>query len=154
MSLEQTQTDPPIDFEWHLTGPKGARFVLYPIKDQHSEEDVKRARIFLYQNRDVVSMQVRWVVKGDKAPPPEKIPEFIIIKQLKEEIGKKESYIMELEERARKESTDERRQFKKEIQREELYTKQNEKLRQVEKENKNLRGTISDLVTKLNAKQQ
>jgi hypothetical protein len=152
MILEQTNSNPPIDFEWYLTGPQGARFILYPVKGQHSEEDVKRARQSLYREQDVVSMQVRWVKAGDNTPPPEKIPEYIINKELKREIGEKESYIQELEDNAQKDNVVQRRQLKKEIQSEELYKQLKSENTKLKKENQNLRGTISDLITKLNSK--
>ena len=150
--MDKTETDPPIEYEWCIQGPKGALFVLYPVKGTHTDEDVTRARIFLRNTRDIAGLQVRWVNAGDNKPPPEKIPLELINKDLLRQIGEKESYILELEDKLRRRDIDETRQLKKEIQSEPLYKKLKAENKKLDKENLNLRATISDLVTKLNQK--
>lgn len=151
MSLEQTETEPPIDFNWSLSGPNGARFILYPLRDIHTHEDVKRASGYLHRTKKVTSLQVRWLNEREENLP-EKIPDALINKELQIQLGQKESYIQELETKLNKENTESRRQLKKEIQSEEEYKKIKEELRKAKKDNDNLRQTISDLVTKLNQK--
>jgi vacuolar-type H+-ATPase subunit I/STV1 len=148
---ESTETEVPIRFDWSLAGPNGARFILYPVKGVHTDQDVKRATAFLYKNRDVVSLQVRWV-KEPSFDQPEKIPDILLNKELQVQLGEKESYIQELEDNLRKGKTEGARQLKKEIQSEELYAQQKKKIKALEKEVVNLRKTISDLIVKLNSK--
>jgi len=152
MILNKTETPNPIEFEDDVTGPQGARFVLYPVKGVHTEEDVRKARLWIRFNRDVVSMQIRWKNAGDDKPPPDKFPDFLIIKNLKKEIGELKSYIEELEYKLQKEETAQIKQLKKDIQREKLYKDLNSQLAQARKEITKLRETVSDLITKLNAK--
>ena len=150
-------TDNGIEFDWHITGPQGVRFCLYPIKDKHSEEDVKAARRDLYYNHDVVSIQVRWKLKDDKSDPPEKIPDLVIIKELREELGKLKSYIDELEDKLKQGLIQEREALQKEnskkrqeIMKEELYKKIKSDNSKLKKEIIKLRENISDLVVRLN----
>lgn len=151
MSLEQTETLPPIDFRWSTAGPNGARFILYPLRDTHTDDDVKKASVYLHKTRSVASIQVRWLNERDESPP-EKIPDILIIKELQVQLGKKESYIQELESKLSKEAVETRRQLKKEIQKEAEYKKIKTDLDKSKKENENLRKTISELVTKMNNK--
>lgn len=97
MDLEQTATDPPIAYEWYLTGPQGARFILYPITGVHTNDDVKAANKWLRHNNDVVSLQTRWVKPEDKTAPPMKIPDHVMIKELRKQIGGLEAHVHELE---------------------------------------------------------
>lgn len=123
--MEKTEGTKPIEYEFWITGPQGARFALYPVKDEHTEEDVLRAKRWLHNNQDVVSLQVRWIKSQDDQPQTEKIPDYIIIKNLKVEIGQKDSYILELEDKInnlQEEKTKEniltkqdRKEFKKEL---------------------------------------
>ena len=123
--MEKTEGTKPIDYEFWITGPQGARFALYPVRDEHTEEDVLRAKRWLHNNQDVVSLQVRWVRLQDDQPQTEKIPDHIIIKNLNVEIGKRDAYILELEDtiaKLQEEKTketvltkQERKDFKKEV---------------------------------------
>lgn len=150
---EQTETIPPIDYEWYLTGPQGARFILYPVEGKHTEDDVKRAKHWLHREHDVVSLQIRWNKKGDDSPPPEKIPDFIMLKELKKQLGEKESYIQELQDDLQRKETDINRELKQQIKSQEMYKSLKDQLDKAKKEIKNLRSTISDLIVKLNHKE-
>jgi len=154
MTLQETLTDPKIEYESYITGPKGARFVLYPVKDKHTTEDVKRARQWLYREKDVVSLQIRWKREGDDAPPPEKIPDYIMLKELKKQLGEKESYIEELEDKIKQMTISYNQELdrdaRKQVKSETLYKQLNAQLEKEKKTNNNLRATISELVTKLN----
>jgi hypothetical protein len=150
MTNEYTETEKPVAYTYYLTGPQGARFELYPVKDDHTEEDVKLAKTWLYRNQDVVSIQVRWVNPNDDRPNPEKIPDFIMLKQLKIQIGELESYILELEQKLKTREMDETRQLKKEIQSEKTYKQLKKQLDKKEQEAVSLRKEISQLVMRLN----
>jgi hypothetical protein len=150
MIPEQTETQPPIDFEWYLTGPQGARFVLFPETGFHTPEDVKRARSWLYRNHDVVSIQIRWKSAGDKTEQPMKIPDSAIISELRRQIGENEAYIQELEEKLKGEDVAQNRTLKKELLKETTIASLNKRLTKLLNENIGLRKNISDLVTRLN----
>jgi predicted nucleic acid-binding Zn-ribbon protein len=153
MTEEKTETTPPIDFAWFITGPNGARFVLYPEIGVHDTDDINRAKNWIRRNRDVVSMQIQWKEVGDTKAPPMKLTDDIIIKELRKELGKSESYIAELEEKLKSENTDEAREIRKEVKAEEIYKALRKERDAVKKENVNLRKTISELIVKLNKNQ-
>lgn len=150
MTEERTETEPSITFEWYITGPNGARFVLYPEIGVHSTEDVNRAKNWIRRNRDVVSMQIQWKKAGDIKAPPMKLTDDIIIKELRKELGKSEAYIQELEEKIKTLEIDDERQVRKEIKAEETYKALRKERDAAKKEIVNLRKTISDLIMKLN----
>lgn len=152
MTEEKTDTVPPISFAWHITGPNGARFVLYPETGVDTTEDVIRAKNWLRRNRDVMSIQVQWKKVGDTREPPMKLTDDIIIKELKKELGKSEAYIQELEERIKKLMTDCDKNVRKEIKAEETYKALRKERDAAKKEIVNLRKTISELIVKLNQK--
>lgn len=147
MELEKTGNG--IEYDSYITGPQGARFILYPEKGLHNEDDVKRARSWLYHNHDVVSMQVRWKKLGDKVAPPEKIPDFIIIKELNIEKGKLKAQIDELEDQIKSEPTISRKELKKDIVKEELYTSIKQENAKLKKEIARLRENVSELVIRI-----
>ena len=155
MSLEVT--DNGIEFDWWLTGPQGARFCLYPVKGKHTEDDVKKARGWLYYHHDVVSIQVRWKLSDDKMTPPEKIPDFVIIKELRVEVGKLLSYIEELEAALKQDKNKKKEQENKElsqerskIMKEEMYTKIKKENTKLKKEVLKLKESVSQLIYKIN----
>lgn len=148
--IEETLTEPRIDYEWWLTGPQGARFCLYPERGKHTPEDVERARRWLKHNHDVVSLQIRWKELDDKVAPPVKIPDPSMIKQLHKKIGELESFIQELEHTIQTNESAQKKQLKKEIQSEKLYKQLDATILKLTKELNASRKTVSDLITKLN----
>lgn len=78
---------------------------------------------------------------------PEKIPDYLLVKHLRVEIGKLEAYIIELKEELAQRDIQENRTLKKEIKSEEVYKQLKKKLTNYEKEILNLRMTISKLVS-------
>lgn len=44
-------------FEDYYTGPTGARFILLREK-HHTDDDIKKAKSYLYNTRDVVSIKI------------------------------------------------------------------------------------------------
>lgn len=161
MDLEQTATDPPIAYEWYLTGPQGARFILYPITGVHNNQNVKQAAQWLRHNNDVVSLQTRWVKSEDKTAPPMKIPDHIMIKELRKQIGGLEAQIHELEDTHAAEvktlkaqilalEQGQDKKLRKEILTEETYkavVSANSKLKQ---EVLALRKNVSELIIRIN----
>lgn len=51
------KTDSGMPFDYHLTGPDGAHFELYP-EPYHTEKDIKKAKTELRRDRDVVSIKI------------------------------------------------------------------------------------------------
>ena len=140
-----------IEYDLSVVSTHGARFTLYPKLNVHSEQDVKKARSWLYHNKNVVSIQIRWKNQDDKLDPPQKIPDYVIISELKLEIGKLNCELFELEDQIKEIKENAITEEKKEILKEELYRnikKENSKLRE---EIKTLRSSISKLVVKLSA---
>ena len=161
MELEKTEGINPIEFESWLTGPTGARFALYPKAGFHTEEEVKVAKAYLFRNRDVVSLQVRWVHPKDNTPHPEKIPDYLIIKNLQKELGQANSYIEELELKIQdlkkelgkaNDITNISSAEKHEIKREILYMQKNKEKKELEKTIQKLRKDKEDLIIRLNQK--
>jgi len=148
MKLEYTETPNPVGFESYITGPDGARFILYPVKGQHTTDDVKDAAAFLRRNRDVVHLSVEWKEATEETVAPDKIPDFLIIKGMRVELGKKEAYIEELEHKLKLKVTKESQELARDIKTEEIYRKIKEENTRLKKENLNLKHTISDLVAK------
>jgi predicted nuclease with TOPRIM domain len=151
MELEKTEGANPVEYDSYITGPQGARFILYPEKGKHTEEDVKRARSWLYHNHDVVSMQVRWKMLDDKVAPPEKVPDYVIIKELNVEKGKLKAQIDELEDQIKKVPSVSRKELKKDIVKEELYTAIQQENSKLKREVARLREDVSRLVIRIHA---
>jgi hypothetical protein len=152
MTTDKTETEPPIEFEWYVTGPNGARFTLYPETSVHTEDDVKRAKQWLHNNRDVVSLQIRWKRAGDTRENPMKIPDAAIISHLKEEAGKREAYILELEEKLKTKEEVELKftaAEKAEFRKTQIYQFQKKQIHALNTEINKLRKDKNDLIVKL-----
>jgi hypothetical protein len=52
---------PDIKVEEYLAGPQGMNFIVYPVKDIHTSEDVEAVKKQLYRNRDVVTLRTEWL---------------------------------------------------------------------------------------------
>lgn len=150
---EFTETDNPIEYDWYLTGPQGARFTLYPQKGKHTPEDIQAAKRWLYRNQDVVKIYIEWKAPDDDQPMPIKLTDEMIIKNLNREIGEKDSYIQELEDRLSKEKLEHDKQIRKEVKADDMYMSLKKQLAAAKKEIVSLRVQISDLVTRLNKKE-
>ena len=50
-----------IKYDMYVTGPQGARFTLYAIKDYHTPIEVDLAKRQLYAEQDVVKIYVEWL---------------------------------------------------------------------------------------------
>lgn len=135
-----------ISYEWGISGPKGARFILYPEKDKHTEDEVKSAIREIRGARDVASMQVRWRKLGDDTPNPEKIPDYLIIKGLQQKVGELEAHVLELDDKHKKDLSEEKRQIRKEIQSEQLYDEIKKDNSKLKRENTGLRQEVSRLI--------
>lgn len=153
---EFTNTSPPIEFRMVSTGLKRARFDLYPVKDQNTEEHVKSAISWLRKEREMTNIQVRWKLSNDDGFLPEQVPNEAIIADLRTTIGSWEAYVTELEEEIKKikqerknEENAEVKKLKKELLKdaEVAHWKQLSEKRQAEATK--LRKDISDLVTRL-----
>jgi len=150
MDLEKTQTEPSINFESYITGPNGARFTLFPIREQHTDEDVRKAKRWLHAQRDVLNLKVEWSKPVVMRPSSEKIPDKAIIKNLQKEIGELKSYIDELEYKLVQQSTVQNKQIKHEVKLDATYKTLKKQVKDVVAQNTKLRKDISDLVIKLN----
>lgn len=64
MSYFMDNTHNGIPYEDFVTGPQGARFILHPVKDVHTEDQVVQAIRELKVARDVVGMKVAWWTRG------------------------------------------------------------------------------------------
>lgn len=54
-------TDNGVPYDSWLCGPRGMGFLLMPVKDQHTQEDVNIAKAELHRDRDVVgNIRVEW----------------------------------------------------------------------------------------------
>jgi hypothetical protein len=153
MKLEYTETPNPVGFESYITGPDGARFILYPVKGDHTKDDVTEAAAYLRRNRDVVHLSVEWKSPTEENVSPDKIPDFLIIKGLRVELGKKEAYITELEDKLKQRTIVESQELSRSIKSEEAYRKIKAENTKFKKENLNLRKTISDLISNNQKKQ-
>lgn len=147
MSLEYTETENPVGFESYITGPDGARFILHPVKGQHTKQDLESAVKFIRRNRDVVHLSVEWEKATEDNIDPEKIPDFLIIRSLNIELGKKEAYITELEHKLKEKATKESQELARDIKSEEAYRKIKADNIKLKKENINLKKTISVLIS-------
>lgn len=136
-----------IEYEsFHLDGSEGSRFILYPETGKHKDDDVKLADKELRNCNIVISLQVRWKKIDDKQPNPEKIPDYLIIRGLQVRIGELESRIEEEQDALKRALTDEKKQLRKEIQNEEVYTQIKKENSKLKSEYKNLREQISGLI--------
>lgn len=52
-----TETVPPVAFNWGYAGPHGAWFTLLRMPE-HTDEDIERAKRYLRNERDVVSLRI------------------------------------------------------------------------------------------------
>lgn len=158
--MEKTEGNNPIEFESWVSGPRGARFALYPKQGLHNDDDVKEAKRFLYHNRDVLGIQVRWQRLEDDKPNPEKIPDYLIIKNLQKELGQANSYIGELEDTVKKLKSDLEKanhvtltsQDKHELKREILYQQQAAEKKALQKKIQELSKDKEDLIIRLHQK--
>lgn len=80
-----------------------------------------------------------------------KLPDSVIISELRVEIGKQAAYIEELEDRI-KFLTSEETEEKRAIRREKIFDEYRGRIRELEKRVQRLRGDNEYLITKLNAK--
>jgi len=48
-------------YDWWLTGPQGAHFLLFPIKGEHTKKDIAIAKHWIRNNQDPVSIRHEWV---------------------------------------------------------------------------------------------
>lgn len=156
LEFDHTGTNPPIAYESY-NEVTGARYVLYPVTGKHTEEHVKKACGWLYYNKDVISVQSRWRMRDGELAPPEKIPDLVIIKELKVEVGKLKSYIEELEHKQTQDLVKEREAAQKENSKvrqatvkEELYLRIKKENTQQKKEILKLKGDISNLMYQIN----
>jgi chromosome segregation ATPase len=154
--IQLTKTDPPIKYEEDKSDPKRIRFSLYPIKDVHTEEHALSAMKWLRNSLRNVTVQIRWLGKPNLNDLPEKIPEIAIIANLREEIGKLESYIGELEaeikaltHQSKLETSQETKKLKKELLKDEQVAHYKSLYEKKVEEVKKLRQDISSLITKL-----
>jgi hypothetical protein len=53
-------------YTWSLAGSQGASFTLFPEKDSHNDDDVKKAKQWLRNNRDVVTLNIEWLESGSQ----------------------------------------------------------------------------------------
>ena len=54
----------PILYDENLTGPDEMRFTLFPEENLHSALDVVYFKQWLRKNRDVVQIEVKWLIKS------------------------------------------------------------------------------------------
>lgn len=54
----QTETPIPVHYNSWISGPDGAHFVIYK-EPNHTKEDLQRAKGWLRNNRDVLSIQIK-----------------------------------------------------------------------------------------------
>jgi hypothetical protein len=57
----------PILMDEYLSGPQGMNFVLYPEHIIHNQDDIEIFKTVLRRTRDVVSIRVEWLSKGNAA---------------------------------------------------------------------------------------
>lgn len=48
-------------YSFYITGPQGAKFELFPERNEHTHDDVENAKKWLRANHDVVKIEVEWV---------------------------------------------------------------------------------------------
>jgi hypothetical protein len=53
-------TENKIPYDYSLAGAAGGAFVLYPVRGEHTDEQVAAAKDWLRGSRDVVSIRVEW----------------------------------------------------------------------------------------------
>lgn len=80
---------------------------------------------------------------------PDKLPDFIIIKEQGIEIGKLKAYIEELEYKVSREGIQALRDAKKSIKHEQIYQQQQKEIKELKKEVTSLRNNLSDMAGKL-----
>lgn len=141
-----------IEYESYKVGAKGSRFILYPETGKHTEDDVQVARNWLKTSGEhIISLQIRWKKQGDEIPPPQRIPNRIIIKNLNVEIGKYKAYIQELEDKLKIDdllTPEDKKQLKKDLK----YQEQDKRIKDQDKLIKKLRKESEGLIIKLNQK--
>jgi hypothetical protein len=162
MSLEKTPNG--LEYAISKSSINGNVLSLYAIIGVTSDENVRQAKQWLYRKRAVLGIQVRWK-KEDDVEFLEAATSSQLAKGMKIELGRKDSYIEELEHKLRKleaqvversaqlimnQATKEERT---EIKKTQIYQEQQKTIKQLEKTIERLRKDNSDLITKLNAKQ-
>lgn len=141
-----------IAYEYH----GGDSYSLYPIKGKDTPKGIQRAKYLIKSKVLSAKIQIRWKQPDDTAALPEKVPDNAIIKSLKVELGKKDAYIQELEEKMafmqdslKKEAKAEAREDRKQILKETLLKELETKNAKLKKENDQLRKTNSELVGRI-----
>jgi len=154
--IQITKTEPPIEYEEDKMGLREARFALYPVMGIHTEEQALSAMKWLRSISKNATVQIRWLGKPYLNDLPEKIPDSAIIANLREEIGKQESYIEELEvkikaltHQSKLENSQETKKLKKELLKDEQVAHYKSLYEKKVKEVTKLRQDISSLITKL-----
>lgn len=149
--MEVTRNDNPIEFEAERQG-NSVNIYLYPLKGKHKPKDIQRAKFWLRgaYGKAYGYVQVRWKLTDEPMTPLHRVPDEAIISRLQVELGKKESYIEELEEQLRK-----REQNKptpdqiKEIHRDTLVTQQKQQITKLQKKEKQLRKDLRSVLDRL-----
>jgi hypothetical protein len=57
---------PDIKVEEYLAGPQGMNFIVYPVKDVHTAEDLEATKAQIRRDRDVVTLRTVWLRKETK----------------------------------------------------------------------------------------
>jgi len=156
IEFEHTGTNPPVAYEYS-TEARGERYILYPVKGKHTEDNVKYAQKWLIYHKNVLGIQIRWRLENDEMAPPEKIPDVCIIQDLRVEIGKLKSYIQELEAKNKQDLVEEREAIqnenskaRQEAMKEDQYLRIKKENTQQKKEILKLKQNISDLIYRMN----
>jgi hypothetical protein len=138
--MEYTATLKQMQFSGVPVTETQSDFYLYPLKGTHKAKDVQQAKHWLKNNRkgQIRYIVVEWQLR-DSDEPLNKIPDMAIISHLRTELGKKEAYIEELEEKlVAKEQLKPTPEQIKEIRAQAEYV-------QLKKNNKGLHKTIKSL---------
>lgn len=149
--MEQTDTPIPIQFSGTPVSESQSDFYLYPVKGKHRARDVQKAKYWLKSSKkdSVRYIVVEWKIRDDEEPLS-KIPDMAMISHMRTELGKKEAYIEELEERltAKQELKPTPDQIK-EIYKDKLYVQQKKEITKLHKNANSLRKGNRLLVTRI-----
>lgn len=149
--MEYTATLKPMPFNGVPITETQADFYLYPLKGNHKAKDVLQAKHWLKSSKkeQVRYIVVEWIIRdGDE--PLSKIPDLAIISHLRTELGKKESYIEELEEKlALKDQTKITPEEIREIKAQEMYTTLKKSARELNRIIKSLRRGNRELIARV-----
>ncbi len=166
--MEQNFTPSGISYMSYTDG-KLTRFELYPIIDKDTQTKVDQSIGWIKHKQQFDScktIQIRWITGSDKCMDLLKIPDHLIIKSMRVEIGKLTSYIEELEEgnkELNKKIKDQNVQHQKEldeckkmsheermeVHKETLYIEQKLKIKGLETSVKSLKTIRDELLIKL-----